>query len=88
MTNFLFSIEAMGFLTFPYDPVVLHKKHLSGNKNILHLFQQLWPETGDGDLLWRHEWSEGGIYAACSVGQAREHHRPRQWARRIQGCYW
>lgn len=88
MTSFLFPVEAVGFLTFSYDPVVLHKKHLSRNKNILHLFQQLWPKTGDGNLLWRHERSEDRIYATCSVGQAREHHWPHTWTRRIQGCYW
>lgn len=80
-------METVGFLTLPYDPVMLHKKHLSGNKNILHLLQQLWPEAGDGDLLWRHKGSEGRIHAACSVGQAGEHHRPHQWGRRIQRYY-
>lgn len=82
--SYLFQIVAAGLLTLSYDAVVLHKKHLSRDKNILHLLQQLWPKTGDGDLLWRHEGSEGRIYAACSKGEVGEHHRPHQWSGRIQ----
>lgn len=88
ITSFVFQIETVGLLTLPNDPVVLYKKHLSGNKNILHLLQQLWPKTGDGDLLCRHEGSEGRIYAACSVGPGGEHHRPHQRGGWTQGYYW
>ncbi len=84
----LFHIETVGLLTLSYDPMMLHKKHFSRNKNIFHLLQQLWPKAGDGDLLWRHEGSEDRIYAARSVGQAGEHHRPHQRGRRTQGYYW
>lgn len=75
-------------LTLPNYPMVLHYKHLSRNKNIFHLFQQLWSKAGDGDLFCLHERGEGWISATCRVGQAPKNHRPNQGGGGTQGYDW
>ena len=64
--------------TLSNDLVMLDDEHFCWDQHVLHLLQELWPEAGDGDLLWGHEGGEAGVHAASIVGHTGKHQRDSQ----------